>query len=222
MVLDFDDSEGSAIFTACDALLGEENDTKHTILSGLLSGEGDLNGVSCKLFWVIRSRDYSTLAPVTRLLSIVQSFLNPPREPTPLPTESEHVETEAAPVDEPVSGIPGSLNVSSSFHFMQASELETPAFQNNAEWVEKPDAEPNGASEEQVQVVEDVSIEPVEVSIHIAWPDTRDQLAIHRRPRLNRSIGQRQMKRVGFLQSRLFKQVLHHPDRRHLSCRQLK
>lgn len=48
VVLDFDESEGSAIFTACDALLGEENDTKNTILSGFLSGEGDLNGVSCK------------------------------------------------------------------------------------------------------------------------------------------------------------------------------
>lgn len=50
VVLDFDESEGSAIFTACDALLGEENDTKNAVLSGLLSGKGDLNGVSCKLF----------------------------------------------------------------------------------------------------------------------------------------------------------------------------
>lgn len=48
VALDFDESEGSAIFTVCDTLLEEENDTKHTILSGLLSGEGDVNGVSGK------------------------------------------------------------------------------------------------------------------------------------------------------------------------------
>lgn len=48
MVLDFDDNEGTAIFTACDALLGEDNVIKNTILSGFLSGEGDLNGVSCE------------------------------------------------------------------------------------------------------------------------------------------------------------------------------
>lgn len=49
VALDFDHSESSTIFTVCDALLGEENDTKSTILSGLLSGKGDLDGVSCKL-----------------------------------------------------------------------------------------------------------------------------------------------------------------------------
>lgn len=108
------------------------------------------------------------------MLSFAQSFLNPPREPTPLPTEPEPepepVETEAAPVDEPVAGIPGSLNVSSSFHFMQASELETPAPENNPEWVEKPEVAPNGASEEQPQAVENVSIEPVEVSMYSHSP----------------------------------------------------
>lgn len=104
----------------------------------------------------------------TRLLSIAQSFLNPPREPTPLPVEPEPVEAEAAPVEEPVAGIPGSLNVSSSFHFMQASELEAPTFEDGAEWVEKPDEEPNGVSEEQPQVAENVTIEPVEVRIQIS------------------------------------------------------
>lgn len=175
VVLDFDDAEGSAIFTVCDALLGDENDAKHTILSGLLSGEGDLNGVSCKFLNSPRLRDHSIPALVARLLSIVQSFLNPPREPTPLPTEPteateptepEHVEAEAVPVDEPVSGIPGSLSVPSSFHFMQASELETPAFEDNAERVEKSDIEPNGASEEHVQ---DVPVEPVQVGVFVPF-----------------------------------------------------
>lgn len=57
---------------------------------------------------------------------------------------------------------------------MQASELETPAFENNAEWVEKSEVETNGASEEHPQVVENGPIEPVEVSIHVLLPDTRD------------------------------------------------
>jgi len=171
VVLDFDESEGSAVFTACDALLGEENDTKNTILSGLLSGEGDLNGVPCKSLQ-LPGYDHSTLAPDTRLWSIVQSFRNPPREPTPLPAEPEPVETEteaeaeAEPVDEPVAGVPGSLNVSSSFLFVQASELEASAFENTAEWAEKSDEESNGITEEHTQVVENVSIEPVEVGIH--------------------------------------------------------
>lgn len=173
VVLDFDESEGSAIFAIGDALLGEENDAKHAVLSSLLSGQGDFNGVSCKFFCGnIKSHDYLTLDLVTRLFDIVQSFLNPPREPTPLPTESEQVETEielepeaeAAPAVEPVLGIPGSLSVSSSFHFMQASELEAAAVDNATEWVEKPDEEPNGAPEERAQV-EDAAIEPVEVSV---------------------------------------------------------
>lgn len=156
----------------------------------------------------------------------MESFLNPPREPTPLPTEPEHVESEAAPADEPadepVSGIPGSLSVSSSFHFMQASELEAPAFENNAEWVEKSDVEPNDTSEEQAQVTRDVSIEPVEVSVYIVWSDTCDSLAIYRRPRVSQSIGQRRMKRVGFLQLQTFKLVLRHQGRQHLSFKQLR
>lgn len=112
------------------------------------------------------------------MLSIAQSFVNPPRDPTPLPAEPEQVETETeteteaeaepAPVDEPVAGIPDSLNgASSSFRFMQASELETASFENSAEWVDKSDAEPNDGSDEQPHVAEIASVEPVEVSISL-------------------------------------------------------
>ncbi|KAF9227464.1 hypothetical protein BS17DRAFT_695297 [Gyrodon lividus] len=150
VVLDFDDMEGSVICTACDALLGEENDTKHAVLSGLLSGEGEVHGVS-----------------YIRLLDIIQSFRNPPRDPTPLPTEPEPaVEAEIAVVDEPVVGVPGTLSVSGSFHFMQASELETPTFENTAEWVEKTDAEPeDDVPEAQSNGIEGAPIEPAEVSV---------------------------------------------------------
>ncbi|KIK90800.1 hypothetical protein PAXRUDRAFT_831373 [Paxillus rubicundulus Ve08.2h10] len=144
VVLDLDDTEGSAIFTACDALLGEENDTRWDILSGLLSGEGELHGVS-----------------YTRLLDIVQSFCDPPRDPTPLPIE-QAVEAEVVAIDDPVAGVPETLSVSGSFHFMQASELETSTFEHTAEWVEKTDAEPDGVPEDQLNGLEDAPAEPAE------------------------------------------------------------
>ncbi|KAH7927507.1 hypothetical protein BV22DRAFT_1031696 [Leucogyrophana mollusca] len=143
VVLEFDDAEGSAIFSVADILLGEDGESKQSAISGLLSGQGELNGVS-----------------YARLLDVVQAFLNPPRDPTPLPAEPEVVAeseaTEETPVQEedaPVAGIPGTLSVSSSFHFMQASELETPTFETNAEWVEKVDVEqaPNGLAEHAVE-----------------------------------------------------------------------
>lgn len=58
VVLDFDESEGSAIFKVQDVLLGEENDTKTTFISGFLSGEGEFNGVSCK-FMVFQGHETS-------------------------------------------------------------------------------------------------------------------------------------------------------------------
>ncbi|KAG2339768.1 hypothetical protein BDR05DRAFT_991887 [Suillus weaverae] len=133
VVLDFNDAEGEAIFSVCSTLVNEESEFKQTILSGLLSGQGDFNGVS-----------------YARLLDIVQSFLNPPREPTPLPAEPDAA-TEVASEpssnshteSQPIAGIPtaSSLSGTGSFHFMQASELETADFENTAEWVEKSEIE---------------------------------------------------------------------------------
>ncbi|KAL4078505.1 hypothetical protein V8B97DRAFT_1937661 [Scleroderma yunnanense] len=136
-VLDFDETEGSAIFRTCEILVGEECDTKQAVISGFLTGQGDINGVA-----------------YARLLEVVQSFLNPLREPTPLPDptpDTPEPEVDNAP-DEPVSGIPDTLPVSSSFRFVQASELDTS--ETSAEWVEKqdipelngvPEQEPNGS-----------------------------------------------------------------------------
>lgn len=80
----------------------------------------------------------------------MQSFLNPPREPTPLPAEPDAA-TEAASEpssnshteSQPIAGIPTTsiLSGTGSFHFMQASELETADFENTAEWVEKSEIE---------------------------------------------------------------------------------
>ncbi|KAH7913449.1 hypothetical protein BJ138DRAFT_1146015 [Hygrophoropsis aurantiaca] len=148
VVLEFDEAEGSAIFSAADVLLGEDGETKQSVISGLLSGQGEFNGVS-----------------YARLLDVVQAFLNPPRDPTPLPAEPDVVDepeiVEDLPTEEetPVAGIPGTLSVSSSFHFMQASELETP-LETDAEWVERADEQsPNGLPDHaaDVEVVEAVA-----------------------------------------------------------------
>jgi hypothetical protein len=48
VVLDFNEAEGEAIFSVCSTLINEESEFKQAILSGLLSGQGDFNGVSCK------------------------------------------------------------------------------------------------------------------------------------------------------------------------------
>ncbi|KAG0703238.1 hypothetical protein DFH29DRAFT_829375, partial [Suillus ampliporus] len=134
VVLDFNDTEGEAIFSVCSTLLSEESESKQAAVSGLLSGQGAFNGIS-----------------YARLLDIVQSFLNPPREPTPLPAEPDATtEVSSEPSSpshtesQPLAGIPpasGSLSGTGSFHFMQASELETADFENTAEWVEKSEIE---------------------------------------------------------------------------------
>jgi hypothetical protein len=39
--------EGTAIYSAGDALLGQDGDAKQAVLAGFLLGEGDWQGVSC-------------------------------------------------------------------------------------------------------------------------------------------------------------------------------
>lgn len=94
----------------------------------------------------------------------MESFRDPPRDPTPLPAEPA-VEADVVAIDDPVAGVPETLSVSGSFHFMQASELETSTFEHTAEWVEKTDAEPDDVPEEQLNGLEDAPAEPAEVSV---------------------------------------------------------
>ncbi|KAI6134455.1 hypothetical protein EDD17DRAFT_1642568 [Pisolithus thermaeus] len=124
-VPDFDDAEASALFNACDTLVGEESDTKQAMVSGLLTGQGEINNVT-----------------YARLLDVAHLFLAAHQEPTPLPEPEPEPEAEAecepevvttSVPDVPVSGVPGSLSLSGSFSFVQASELETS--EANAEWV---------------------------------------------------------------------------------------
>lgn len=97
---------------------------------------------------------------------MVQSCLNPVREPTPLPDpipDIPETDVDNAP-DEPVSGVPDALHVSSNFRFVQASELDNS--EASTEWVDKndvPEAEVNGVSEQEPNGAPDVEV--VEVSI---------------------------------------------------------
>ncbi|KAI6046209.1 hypothetical protein EDC04DRAFT_2632484 [Pisolithus marmoratus] len=104
---DLDDAEASAIFKAYDTLVGEESDVKQAAISGLLTGQGDIDSVT-----------------YARLFDVVQSFVAAQQDPSPLPGPTPEVITTDVP-DEPVSGIPGTLSMSGSFRFVQMSELET-------------------------------------------------------------------------------------------------
>lgn len=167
--LGFDEVEGSVIFTTCEILVGEECDSKQALISGLLTGQGEIDGVACKTVYFHHWSTFKPLPLDTRLFEVVQSFLNPRREPTPLPdptpdTPEAEVEAEAAvdsAPDEPVSGIPDALNVSNSFRFMQASELDNS--ETNTEWVDKHDPpeaeiEVNGVPEQELNGTPDVVV----------------------------------------------------------------
>ncbi|KAG6875034.1 hypothetical protein C0992_005482 [Termitomyces sp. T32_za158] len=113
--------ESGVVFVAGDILLGDDTDVKRIVLSGLLSGEGALEGVS-----------YS------HLLEVTEAQLHP-RVPTPVVEHPVEVE-EVAPVADdaaPVAGVP-TIPTTGSFHFMQESELEATHFEDGAEWVERP------------------------------------------------------------------------------------
>ncbi|KAJ7497260.1 hypothetical protein FB451DRAFT_1210646 [Mycena latifolia] len=125
--LGLENAEVTAVFSAGEALLAEAGETKQAVLTGFMLGQGSYEGIS-----------------YGRLLEITQLSLNPPRVPTPTQESSPEVATatvEASSVESmSASNQPVGVSTSGSFDFMQASELETP-FEDNAEWVERSDAE---------------------------------------------------------------------------------
>ncbi|TFY73607.1 hypothetical protein EWM64_g10404, partial [Hericium alpestre] len=103
----FDEPEVPALFSAVDELLGEDTESRQSLISGLLSGEGEFQGVSH-----------------SRFLDLTHAFLNPPvveQEPAPVEVEiaaEEQPEFTAATAE--AAPVP-----SGGFHFMQESELES-------------------------------------------------------------------------------------------------
>ena len=155
------DQEIKAIYAVSDILLGA-NDSKQDVLTGLLTGEGELAGVSCKFARAIITRQRFIFKILTsridvRLLEISENHLNPPapaEEPIEEPSQETEVaadEVQESPVQEgAVLGLPPTASAGtlvSALSFMQESELEQDgiAFEDSAEWVEKQDV---GRSEE--------------------------------------------------------------------------
>jgi hypothetical protein len=158
LLLHLDEVESAAVFSAAELLLGEEGESKQAVLNGLLSGHGNFQGTTCKL---VPSVPLSALTLHTdaHLFEITELFLNPRRNPTPVLDQIVTTEDTAVPesliastvVDDPETApvIPsGGPTGSGSFHFMQASEIDTHSFEENAEWVEKPDTEGSPHSQE--------------------------------------------------------------------------
>ena len=156
--LRLDEVESAAVFSAAELLLGEEGESRQAVLSGLLSGHGDFQGTTCKLVPSVLPSAL-TLHTDAHLVEITELFLNPRRIPTPVLDQIVTAEDTAVPEnliastvdDDSETGpaIPsGGPTGSGSFHFMQASEIETHSFEENAEWVEKPDTEGSPHSQE--------------------------------------------------------------------------
>jgi len=113
------EAESFAISSAVETLMGEESQSKEDIISGLFSGEGELQGVACK---DITLSDWSSLDqnchPDSRLIEIAQVAKHPHQHP------SEEVAVEDA-VDEPDAGAGTTPHGhTGSLLFVQESELE--------------------------------------------------------------------------------------------------
>ncbi|KAF7315406.1 TMP-TENI-domain-containing protein [Mycena indigotica] len=120
-----ENAEVSAVFAASEILLGEASEAKDALVSGLLFEKGSYDEI-----------------PFTRLLEITQLCLNPLAA-----SQESTTETVEQSIDsESIAAQPLGLSTTGSFDFMQASELEPP-FEENAEWVERPDAEQQAVPE---------------------------------------------------------------------------
>ncbi|TFY65892.1 hypothetical protein EVG20_g5196 [Dentipellis fragilis] len=118
----FEEPEVPAIFSAVDTLLGEENEHRQNLIGGLLSGEGEYQGILH-----------------SRFLDLANAALNQP-EPEEVPVEEIAAvlaaEAAAESVPDVLPAAPG------GFHFMQESELENPLGTSH-EWVDvAPEREP--------------------------------------------------------------------------------
>ncbi|RXW23512.1 hypothetical protein EST38_g2347 [Candolleomyces aberdarensis] len=113
-----DDLERSAIFSITDALLGEDGERKQSAVNGFLLGTGDFDGVA-----------------FSRISEIVESMRNPPRAPTP--TQDSPIDASGSVSVVDTRGYaPEATALSGSFHFIQASEIES--VEPPAGWTENP------------------------------------------------------------------------------------
>ncbi|KAJ4483480.1 hypothetical protein J3R30DRAFT_3448873 [Lentinula aciculospora] len=138
-VLELSQEEINAVNGVGAILLGSDVKTKDVVVREFLSANGHFDGVS-----------------YLRLLEICDQVFSPPAPPIEAPVlDVDHNVDECLEPStveeypEPEESIPASASITTtgSFHFMQASELETPSFEENAEWVETVDVDVVDGSE---------------------------------------------------------------------------
>jgi len=121
--LDIEDSEIPIILAATEQLLGEESEARQELIRGLLSGEGDFQGISH-----------------SRFVDLAHAFANPPPEPSSVAPEESGPEVPKPPKEEPsvTGGSEGQTSASAGLHFMQESELDSAGLADSQEWVDVP------------------------------------------------------------------------------------
>ncbi|KZT71060.1 hypothetical protein DAEQUDRAFT_724823 [Daedalea quercina L-15889] len=128
--LGIEQSEGVAIYHVTDRLFSDESEGRLEIISGYITGEGEVHGV-----------------PYSRLVEITQLFLNPPPSEEPPAEEPLDVTPEVPePAEAPAGGLAsaiGGVTTGGPFHFMQEDELEQAV---------EPEPVPEEVVEEPVQV----------------------------------------------------------------------
>ncbi|KAH8995606.1 hypothetical protein EDB92DRAFT_1845000 [Lactarius akahatsu] len=122
--LGLDDSEIAVVLAAAERLLGEESEVRRLLIRGLLTGEGEFQGISH-----------------SRFLDLAHAFVNPPAEPDSAAPEDPELEPEVhEPSEEqpdvPVADLGGQTSTAAGFHFMQESELDSGGLEESQEWVD--------------------------------------------------------------------------------------
>ncbi|KAI0305520.1 hypothetical protein B0F90DRAFT_1698692 [Multifurca ochricompacta] len=152
--LSLEDSEIPVILAAAEQLLGEESEVRQELIRGLLSGEGEFQGISH-----------------SRLVDLAHTFASPRAE---LSSAAQNLSGPEGPVsseDQPVvttEGLGGNPSTSAGFHFMQKSELDNAGLEDSQEWVDVPQ---NQATEAEGTVeASQGEVVPAEQTVDIVQP----------------------------------------------------
>ncbi|KAJ3868307.1 hypothetical protein EV359DRAFT_32605 [Lentinula novae-zelandiae] len=144
----FNQEEINAVNGAGIILLGSDSATKDVIVREFLSSNGHFDGVSYSRLSEICDQVLSPPAPPAEAVALDAVEVNE-HEPSHHSAEvEEYTEPETAGL------VSAPMTTTGSFHFMQASELETSSFEENVEWVDTADLVDGS---EQVEETEEVN-----------------------------------------------------------------
>ncbi|KAJ3936976.1 MAG: hypothetical protein NXY57DRAFT_930544 [Lentinula lateritia] len=147
-VFGFNQEEINAVNGAGVILLGSDSATKDVIVREFLSSDGHFDGVSYSRLSEICDQVLSPPAPPAEAVALDAVEVNE-HEPS---HHSAEVEEYTEPETAGLVSVP--MTTTGSFHFMQASELETSSFEENVEWVDTADLVDGS---EQVEETEEVN-----------------------------------------------------------------